>query len=265
MLIDLLSLYYRSGLRGSYRLTKLIDRVHSLKSVNLKTPYGIVNVDLTTSMGQSLTGFNGSPESEVISQHAGSICYDIGANFGIYSALMARYGEVYAFEPNSEVFHCLERTAFGKSVTPFNVALSDSEGSADLFVPEEISMASFVDWTHDADMSGITKFAGNTTRMICRMVRLDDFVIERGLPLPDFIKLDVEGAEVKVLRGARSTIEQARPTIFFEASASLWPKMDGSHQEVLKFFNSLDYRLFHNGKEISDLNLDWTNVLAKPN
>jgi FkbM family methyltransferase len=264
MLVRLLSRYYQSGYRGSFRATKLINKVYPLTDVNISTPYGSVNVDLTLSSGQGLSIFKGSPEGDIIAEHANGICYDIGAHFGIYSVLMAQRHPVYAFEPNPRIFKHLEKTAQDKTITPFNVALSDFNGSADFFVPEEATMGSLTDWTHDSDMAGITKFAGDVTTTSCSVSTLDNFVAEKNLPLPNFIKLDVEGAEIKMFRGGRKTIEKARPTIFFEVSAGLWEKMGSSHEEGFEFFRALGYTLRIGDKKLDNLNLEWDNVLAIP-
>lgn len=264
MLIGLLSQYYRSGLRGSFRLTQFINRFHSLESVNLDTPYGLVNVDLTNAAGQALAGFRGSPEGDIISQYAHGVCYDIGANFGIYSVLMAQKGEVYAFEPNPDVFKHLLRTSRFHPIKPFNLALSDASGESDFFVYEENTFSSLIDWTHESDMSGITKFGGNAMKTTCTVSTLDEFVEAQSLPLPNFIKIDVEGAEIKVFRGGRKTIERSRPVIYFEVSKNIWQKMGTSPEEGFEFLSSLGYKLFKDQTEIHNLDMEWTNVLAIP-
>jgi FkbM family methyltransferase len=224
-----------------------------------------VNVDLTLSPGQAIASFNPTPEGEIIAKYAEGVCYDIGANFGIYAVLMAQKSQVFAFEPNTKIFRHLEKTAEGKQITPFNIALADYNGTADFFVPEEATMGSLVNWTRDDDMSGIQKFAGNVSKTTVTVTTLDDIVAERNLLLPNFIKLDVEGAEISVFRGGRKTIASARPVIFFEVSAVIWGKMGGSHEEGFRFFKDLDYSLYLRDKKLDTLNLEWDNVLAVPN
>jgi FkbM family methyltransferase len=264
MLVKLLSHYYRSRLRGSFRLTKFIDKVHSLKSVDVDCTYGRINVDLTTAAGQAIVSSQGTHEGEIIAKHARGVCYDIGANFGFYSVLMAKAGQVYAFEPNPEVFKHLVRTSQFHGITPFNLALSDESGMSDFYVFEENTFSSFIDWTHDADMSGITKFAGDAVKTSCSISTLDAFVESRHLPLPDFIKIDVEGAEIKVFRGARKTIERSRPVIYFEVSKTLWRKIGTSAQEGFEFLDSLGYKLFKDQTPLENLEMEWDNVLAIP-
>jgi FkbM family methyltransferase len=264
MLVNLLSSYYQSGYRGSFRITQLINKFYPLTDVDVSTPYGLVNVDLTISPGQGIAAFRPTPEGQIIAKQARGICYDIGANFGIYSVLMAQKCPVYAFEPNTKIFKHLENTAQHKDIKPFNVALADYNGKADFFVPEEATMGSLTDWTHDKDMAGITKYAGDVSKTVVQVSTMDDFVMQNNLPLPDFIKLDVEGAEISVFRGGRKTIEKSRPTIFFEVSAGLWEKMGSSHEEGFEFFRSLGYKLYIGDRRLDNLNLEWDNVLAIP-
>ena len=264
MIVELLGHYYRSRLRGSHRLTRLIDRFYPLDDIEVPTAFGPVNVDLTLASGQGLVGFPGSGLGDLIREHARGNCYDIGAHFGIYSVLMAQYGDVIAFEPNPDVYKHLTKTARNRNIKAFNIALSDFNGRADLFVPEEASMSSLINWTRDEDMAGIKKFAGDVTRTDCEVLKLDDFVKDHAIPLPDFMKIDVEGAEIKVLRGGQGTIARSRPKILFEVSEGLWEKQGTSHEEAQAFFESIDYRLFLHGKEVRRLDTEWVDVLAIP-
>lgn len=265
MIVNLLSRYYKSGLRGSFRTTRLINKFYPLTDIDVQTPYGQVNVDLTIASGQGLACFEPSLEGEIIAKYAKGICYDIGAHFGIYSVLMAqKNADVFAFEPNPKIFSHLEKTANFNNFNCFNVALSDFNGAADFFVPEEATMGSLTNWTHDDDMSGITKYAGDVSQMRVKVMTLDHFVKENNLPLPDFIKIDVEGAEINIFKGGRKTIESARPVIFFEVSATLWQKQGSSHTEGFEFFDSLGYHLYLGDEKLTHLNLEWDNVLAIP-
>ncbi|MDI1243728.1 MAG: FkbM family methyltransferase [bacterium] len=221
-------------------------------------------MDLTNSSGYTIAAFRPTPEGDIIRRYAKGVCYDVGANYGIYSVLMAQTADVYAFEPNPLIFKHLDKTARHASITPFNVALSDTAGTLDFFIPEDETMASLTNWTSDEDMSGIRKFAGAVTKTSCRAETLDAFVKETQIPPPNFIKVDVEGAEINVFRGGRETIREHRPVIFFETSQALWPKMGASAEEGFEFFRSLNYKLFKDQTELTNLNMDWDNALAIP-
>lgn len=142
------------------------------------------------------------------------VAYDIGANLGLHMALLSRCvgaaGRVYAFEPNPALVRLLRLTAHeaGNCVL-HNVALGDVEETAMLFVPDDHSMASLANWTNGR--------CGRTRQVRCDQVKLDHLIAE-GLQPPDFIKCDVEGAELKVFTGARQTLDRsAAPIVLFEA------------------------------------------------
>jgi FkbM family methyltransferase len=145
---------------------------------------------------------------------SGDIVFDVGAHLGehavLFSDLVGRGGRVYAFEANPERILQLRRTlhALGNA-TVFPCALSDRVATATLFVPELHACASLSDWTNGR--------SGPTRRLSCDVRRLDDLVAEERLPPPDFVKCDVEGAELLVFRGASGLLNSERaPVILFE-------------------------------------------------
>lgn len=66
---------------------------------------------------------------------------------------------------------------------------------------------------------------------------IDEMVVRGQLPLPDYIKIDVEGAESEVLEGANATLEKAHPTIFLSTRGST------VHERCCRLLRTLGYRL----------------------
>jgi len=134
---------------------------------------------------------------------------DVGANYGPYSYFLARrYARVLAFEPNLPVARPLVAWAH-PAVTVHGVALSDTEGHATLHVPT-LDGREMTGWASlDAGRLG----AATATRALDVPVRtLDSY----GLDDVGFMKIDVEGHELAVLRGARATLERCRPHLLLE-------------------------------------------------
>ena len=139
----------------------------------------------------------------------GDVLYDIGANVGAYSLVTASWTKeqaiVYAFEPGCFTFPSLVENIFAnkfeQSVTPFQVALSD-----------QTTLASFNYSTTDAggaQHTGIRDVKGpmpTVRKQVLLSFRLDDFIQMFGLRLPTHIKIDVDGSELEVLRGAKGTL-----------------------------------------------------------
>ncbi|MAY66178.1 MAG: hypothetical protein CMM77_03510 [Rhodospirillaceae bacterium] len=135
---------------------------------------------------------------------------DVGANKGVYSyALLGHCRQVHAFEPNPKLFRILSGWA-RKRATLSPVALSDSTGEADLLVPKWPKGYS----NQGASLSTI-KVSGDHGIVRVKTARLDDLDIRDV----GFMKIDVEGAEMAVLDGARKTIARDRPVMLIEIEA----------------------------------------------
>ncbi len=132
---------------------------------------------------------------------------DAGANKGVYTYFIAQYARhTYAYEPNPKMFAILRRNV-GAGVTASPVALGDTSGPAVLRVPLLAKGHS----NQGASLSAV-KVAENFTPVTVETARIDDL----GLSDIGFIKIDVEGFEDAVLRGARRTIERDRPNLLVE-------------------------------------------------
>ena len=147
---------------------------------------------------------------------AGEIAFDIGAHFGEHSVLLADLvgptGRVFAFEPNPDRLDALRRTVTQRGngqVLPFAVA--DAPGTALLHVPEYHLAASLADWTQNR--------VGPVRTVQCERIALDALVARGVVPQPDFVKCDVEGAELLVFRGAVRMLDRPdAPIVMFEAN-----------------------------------------------
>lgn len=168
----------------------------------------------------------------------GDVVFDIGAHFGFYTLLLSELvgekGKVFAFEPNSELLPSLKMTINSlANIELFSIALSDKEGAVNLFVPEDASMASLSDWTH-----GI---AGNVHKVACVMKRLDDLIEEGIVSFPQFIKCDVEGAELSIFKGAPKILNRTdAPVILSENNALAAESFNANTADYFDFLESLE-------------------------
>jgi FkbM family methyltransferase len=125
-------------------------------------------------------------------------------------------GQLICFEPNTELLTALECTIGQLSnATLHAVALSNKNGESPLFVPSDDSLASLADWTISSKFS----HDGPSHVVQCAERRLDDLMRNGILSQPDFMKCDVEGAELFVFQGAYDMLNRAdAPMILFEAN-----------------------------------------------
>ena len=138
----------------------------------------------------------------------GKIFLDIGAQVGYLSLVASKFvgesGKVYAFEPYIENFNALKQNISQNrifNIFPLNIALSEESGAVFLELK--------ADTTRTAITNGVTGLKINSNT-------LDNLIAEENLPAPDFVKIDVEGAEMKVLSGMLQTIDNSRPNILVE-------------------------------------------------
>lgn len=204
---------------------------------------------------------------------SGDVAFDIGANIGLHSILLSSLvgpqGKLHAFEPNTELVPALNCTLreLGNA-TLHTIALSDKDDESTLFVPPDDSMASLKDWT-PANALGAE---GERRHVICQQRRMDELVNDGTLPQPDFIKCDVEGAELLVFQGGQSTLERTdAPIILFEmnkaASGGFGYGISGA-KDFLAGLKSPRYEFFkvQQGGELKRLQeiASFMNVLAVP-
>jgi len=143
----------------------------------------------------------------IVEPKLGDIVFDIGAYVGDtalwFSKAVGPQGKVYAFEPEPGNFEKLKANLERNNVTnviPLQLALSENEG--------EMQVAS-------AGSSSTMTQAGTGT--LVKVTTIDKFAEANKLPRVDFIKMDVEGHELKVLTGARETIKTFKPSMALSA------------------------------------------------
>jgi FkbM family methyltransferase len=164
--------------------------------------------------------------------------YDIGSNTGWYSmvsSIASPSSKIFSFEPLKEHIMCQKETLFlnkvDDRVTIFELALSDHEGH------EVIRLAgSGTSLEKDFLLSDFG------TRAIL-VTKLDTLVQEKKLPMPHFIKIDVEGYEYKVLQGAKKTLELSKPILFIEIAKTFKNRnfINKDYTSIFTFLESLNY------------------------
>jgi FkbM family methyltransferase len=168
---------------------------------------------------------------------ADSAVLDIGANIGIFSigaAGCAPQGKIFAFEPGGATYAALvKNVAPYPNVTTFHMALGEHTGEQTLFTPgDESAMASL-----DPKFASLYKKDEKLKEERVAVQTVDNIVQELGLTKLDVIKIDAEGSEMAILRGASRTIASLRPTIIVSAY-----HRPGDREEIPRFVSSLDSR-----------------------
>lgn len=172
----------------------------------------------------------------------GNIFIDCGSNIGYFSVLagdlVESNGRVIAIEANPVTLQLLRRNLYTNGLPePIHCALTATEGDVDLFVPKL-----------DGDVYSSMKMGGWVTEPdpdIHRVPgrRLDSIIAECKPDRVDVVKIDVEGAELDVLRSASQVLERFRPLCIVEYSTITWPAFDATREALEKFAEAARYRI----------------------
>lgn len=164
----------------------------------------------------------------------GMVAIDVGANFGYHTFRMSKGvdpgGQVLAIEPTTWAHDKLMRNAGLNAMTNISyakVGLSDTDVG-----DTEIA------FTSSYRLDGESRSTVETVRLIT----LDTLLDELGLTRVDFIKLDVDGFEGKVLHGSVRTLETHQPALFFEISPSAMELYGDNAYELISWLQDLGYQ-----------------------
>ena len=170
----------------------------------------------------------------------GETVLDIGANVGWFAinvGMSREHSPIHCFEPIPKTYDYLMKNLEMNrvpNVRPHNFGFSDREGNFEFYYYPEGSVNASL-----ANVSG----TGTVETIACRVRKLDDFVTECGTSI-DFIKCDVEGAELFVFKGGMKSIAAHRPVIFAELLRKWAGKFDYHPNEVIRLLSAAGYRCF---------------------
>ena len=170
------------------------------------------------------------------------VLVDVGANVGMYTvwAAKTRGTRVFAFEPEAQNYALLNRNiglnGLAGRATAYCLALSDEAGLSELHLSQVLiggschSLGEKVDYKHEPMVPAFSQG--------CVAARLDDLVAAGTVPQPQHVKIDVDGFEPKVIRGAARTIRDARlRSLLIEVNQTL-----ADHREMVAELGGLGFR-----------------------
>lgn len=179
----------------------------------------------------------------------GDMVYDVGANEGALALFMANKcgpsGKVVCFEP---VWKTFERLCYNSNNTDYEraplitlpVGLSDVDAFAEIALPEgkgalaSTAQSNALKKAHNVAWADVVQ---------CGLLKLDTFQQKTGLAVPDVMKIDVEGAELKVLTGAARLLAGPRKPILFMEMFSPWLMTFGvTPWQVLSLLHGYGYQ-----------------------
>ncbi len=141
------------------------------------------------------------------------IIFDVGGHLGesvIFFNSIFPNSTIYSFEPDSDNFQKLAKNFVRDNVFYFNIALSDEVGVYDFYKQDKTHLGSLYPVNKNSkDSIGYAKNAINQKTTV-KTTTLDEFSTEHSINSVDILKIDVQGAELKVLLGAKSTLKTTK-------------------------------------------------------
>ncbi len=244
--------FYSPIQKGKYRLSDLAIRLSrkSPDEITVRTADGReLLIDIAKGSYRYLY-FTGEYETAISNLlrriiAPGDICLDIGANIGWYTTLFQKLvgneGEVHAFEPVPPIFdrlkHNIKVNEPPKNVRLNNFALGDTETTVDLHIFADLpdghaSIATF-------DHKEFEVFPS-------RMTTLDSYITANGIENVNLIKIDIEGAELMMLKGASKLFSQNQlPVLEIEMALATTSGFNYLPNDIIKYIrHQADYVFF---------------------
>jgi FkbM family methyltransferase len=171
---------------------------------------------------------------------AGSTVFDIGGNYGWYACHVAKQFptcSIHSFEPIPATHSFLEKNIqlnHLQNVKAVPIGFSDSKGSFDFSYDPALSV--------NASLKNVSAGA-NVVSVTCQVETVDEYLKGKDVVI-DFIKCDVEGAELLVYKGALETLKSQKPMVFSEMLRKWTSKFDYHPNDIIALFREIGYEIF---------------------
>ncbi len=238
---------------AAFRIARTLTRVRDRQGGLLTLQHSAAPFALTIDL-QDFESFNhtldlwlqGSDEARLVRTlfAPGHTFLNIGANQGLYSLLAASLGgaqsRVYAFEPQPRAAAAIRSSARANAMSTLTVhemVVGAVEGTLAFFVPMTGSGVGSRSREHAAQ-------AGLVNSVTLPATSVDAFVLSQTLPRVDLMKIDVEGFEADVLRGALDTLRRLAPIVWLELNPAAQRTAGHTQAECLSLLKSCGYAGF---------------------
>ena len=199
-----------SNYRNSVELLHLVNLKLKERNLRIKIPFSLMNSNLILRTVKEPFTLNWICEN----LKEGETFMDVGANIGEFSLIAKKIsgnsGKLISLEPRKKTFRkirlLMQVNGISSNLFLFRYAASDHNGTSYLrgnkklapaFGKSKVAVKPQNNWT----LSGYMKYEK------INVIKIDDLIIRNDLPIPNLIKIDVEGHEIEVLGGMRSLLE----------------------------------------------------------
>ena len=165
------------------------------------------------------------------------ILFDIGSHIGAYTlknSKLIKKGKVFSFEPDTEAYRMLTKNiklSNAKNIKPFKIAVSDKEGEKQLYATKFGTGGSSLFLTERERELNVSEKV--------KIISLDSFVKNNKINKIDIIKMDTEGAEILILKGAKKSLKKFKPKLIIEPHPNVY-----DIEELKNTLKKLGYQIF---------------------
>lgn len=241
--------------KGKFRLGMFIQKILNSKG-NWKEPEFFITLKNKSTLYIDVRSnthiipfWTGNRDSEIIQLiinkiEPKSIVFDVGANIGYYAIPIATHlkksgGQVHAFEPVNSNYQSLvnavNKNSLESVVTVNKFALGNSKGSIDIIKTEKGNSGNAVLAFDDTD------FEKDLEKESIEIDTLDNYMEISSIDRCDFIKIDIEGAEIFFIQGGLKFIEKFKPIIYGEFNSFFMKKFGFTIMDVWQLIEPLGY------------------------
>jgi FkbM family methyltransferase len=168
----------------------------------------------------------------------GDYVIDVGAMVGFYTHHLALntgdLGRVYAFEPEKKNFEILVKSINKANLNHrallTNSAVSSSSGKVNLTINKSHPADHYISVNQD------------TNSQMAESISLDEFIDNKDIGLIKFIKIDVQGHELEVLKGGNQAFKRDKPMILLEIDYDTLDRSNNSPENLIQYLDSLNYK-----------------------
>ncbi len=223
-----------------------------------------LKINTRRASGDYASGLNELHVQELLRDqlNPGAVFYDVGANIGFFGLLGARLvgmtGKVFAFEPVPQNAALVRENFALNGFTQAQViakAVANHAGQVDLLLSRHPGGATLHTEVRPTDAE---------RTITVEQVRLDDLVFGQHLPAPTFVKIDVEGAELEVLRGMQRLLAEIRPRLVFEIDDETEAGLRSKAALCIDLLASYQYQITELPDSYPTLNWNVAHFLAVP-
>lgn len=169
------------------------------------------------------------------------VIFDIGGNYGWYALHLSKkfpLSKIYSFEPISltyDIFLKNIKINNAHNVLVHNFGLSDKIGNFSFYYDPNLSV--------NASLNNVSE-SKNAVEIKCNVDTLDDYVKNNNINKIDFIKCDIEGAELFALKGSLKTLNKYKPKLFIEMLRKWSSKFNYIPNDIIFLLKNLGYKCF---------------------